>query len=77
MERGRTHWKNLKPLTTPPLLEKRLLRSSSDTEGLQADKRHVAGSHTHWGWAQYKDSSRQRRRLGAIQGSQRDKLPFG
>lgn len=71
MERGCTHWKNLKPLTTPPLLEKRLLRSSSDTEGLQADRRHLAGSHTHReGGTQHKDSSRQRQRLGAIQGSE-------
>lgn len=29
-----THWKNLNPLTTPPLLEKRTLRSSSVMEGL-------------------------------------------
>lgn len=28
------HWKNLNPLTIPPLLEKSILRSSSDMEGL-------------------------------------------
>lgn len=32
-----THWKNLNPLTMPPLLEKSILRSSSDMEGLQAE----------------------------------------
>lgn len=43
---GFTHWKNLKPLTTPPLLEKRLLRSSSDTEGLQRQTGAIGlGSH--------------------------------
>lgn len=34
---GSTHWKNLNPLTIPPLLEKRIFRSSSDTEGLQGE----------------------------------------
>lgn len=34
---GGTHWKNLNPLTIPPLLEKRIFRSSSDTEGLRGE----------------------------------------
>lgn len=33
------HWKNLNPLTMPPLLEKRILRSSSEMEGLWGDSR--------------------------------------
>lgn len=32
------HWKNLNPLTIPPLLEKRILRSSSEMEGLQVER---------------------------------------
>lgn len=35
----RSFWKNLNPLTMPPLLEKRILRSSSEMEGLWGDSR--------------------------------------
>lgn len=35
---GSAHWKNLNPLTIPPLLEKRSLRSSSEMEGLQMER---------------------------------------
>lgn len=31
-----TYWKNLKPLTIPPLLENNILRSSSAIEGLKS-----------------------------------------
>lgn len=35
---GWAHWKNLNPFTIPPLLEKRILRSSSEMEGLQGER---------------------------------------